>query len=169
MNDSPDPERALRDHLTAVAPDDAEFNLRPLHIGIEGWTFFEVIQVGVHDAKPRYYVVREDGTVVTGDPVAELERIARSMEVLEREDPPASKLAGAAAALLSDGTRLVDADSVDRWSDHDTDVDLSAPEITPTNGGLTLTFWVRSTGRGIYFSEFEVTIGPDNDIGWEER
>lgn len=61
-------------------------------------------------------MVREDGTVHTGDPAATLEQVVRSMDLLEREEIPTEKLARAAAAVLSDGAYLVDEDAVPRTS-----------------------------------------------------
>lgn len=137
---------------------------------IEGWTFFRTVHVDARDAGPEFYVVRDDGTVVTDDPAAGLGQIARSMDVLDREDPPVSKLARAAVALLTN-QRPVEGDEVDRWAEsgHQPGADVRAPGITRTNGGLVLTAWTRSTGRGIYFTELEVTIAPGYEVEWEEH
>lgn len=169
MSDGPDPEQALREHLATVRPA-LEYNIRPMRIGIDGWRFFDAIPMEVNDATPSFFVVREDGTVLTGDPAATLEQVVRSMDLLEREEIPTAKLARAAAAMLSDGAYLVDKDAVERWSDSGhQDVDLHVPEVTATNGGLVLTFWVYTAGRGISFSEFEVSIYPDYQVAWDQR
>ncbi|PSQ15865.1 hypothetical protein BRD00_12685 [Halobacteriales archaeon QS_8_69_26] len=136
-------------------------------IGIDGWAFFRTTEVGVRDAPPVDRVVRDDGTVVTGDPGEELERIYRSIDVLDRDPPPSRKMARAAAALLAPEEALVAEENVKRWTRRFPDRSLAPPEVRRTDEGLVLTFWTRTTGRGVYATEWRVTATGDYDVRWE--
>lgn len=168
MTDDTDPERALRAHLSRERPT-VDFDCDRLDLGIDGWAFFRIRMVDARDEPPRNRVVRGDGTVVTDDPAAELGRLFRSMGALDDEDPPAAPMARAATALLSDTGRPVYAERVD-WLQHSYDPAPSAPEVRRTDGGLTLSFHAEVGGGGPRptLEAFEVRVGPDYDVEWEQ-
>ncbi|MCY1009096.1 hypothetical protein OV079_26745 [Nannocystis pusilla] len=100
--------RVLKRHLRARLPG-AKFYLKQLRLSAPGWTVFAGEDREVRHGGLRYWVVRADARVVTGEPLVELSHAYRSLEAAG-PDPSASPedLAWIAVALLSRDTELLD-------------------------------------------------------------
>lgn len=169
MTDETDPEDTLRAHLSEHTRS-SEFTLTRLDLGIDGWSFFQVIP-NVMDSRPSYEVVRDDGTVVSGDPFSELGDIFESLRVHEDDAPPVEALVRATLALsdarVTPVLSLVQAERVAGKYSVD---EVEQPALERTDDGLVLTFWGDVSGRQSTLYRYELFVDEEYTVeGGRER
>ncbi|WAS96043.1 hypothetical protein [Nannocystis punicea] len=159
--------RVLKRHLRASWPG-TKFYLKQLRVSAPGWTVFAGEQQDVRHGSLRYWVVRADASVVTGEPLVELSRAYRSLEAV-RPDPSASPedLSWIAVALLSRDQQLLDQRSYHGLSQHLNELydgdDVAPPKLVRRGDAATLVFWV-TVGHGLGVSRYELQISADYEV-----
>lgn len=155
--------RVLKRHLRASRPG-AKFYLKQLRLSAPGWTVFEGENQDVRHGSLRYWVVRADARVVTGEPLVELSHAYRSLAAVG-PDPSASPedLAWLAVALLARDTALLDPRDYPRIRALYEGDELAPPKLVRQGGAATLLFWV-NVGRGWSPSRYELQISADYEV-----
>ncbi|WP_434418939.1 hypothetical protein [Nannocystis pusilla] len=155
--------RVLKRHLRASRPG-AKFYLEQLRLSAPGWTVFAGEDQDVRHGSLRYWVVRADASVVTGEPLVELSHAYRSLAAVGA-NPSASPedLAWLAVALLSRDTALLDPRDYPRIRALYEGDELAPPELVRQDGAATLVFWV-NVGRGWSPSRYELQISADYKV-----
>lgn len=168
MTKENDPEQHLRDYLDAEAFG-SEFTLNRMDFGVDGWAFFRVIP-NVTDTEPTIEVVRENGTVVTEDPEAELGEIYRTMGVHEDEEPDGPTLVRIARALLATQLRpVLDFVTAERLAEKYSTEDVSSPSVEETPDGTVITFWGEEPGGVSVLYRCVLRINPEYAVEWTQE
>jgi hypothetical protein len=156
--------RVLKRHLTADLPL-ARFYLRQLPFTAPGYTLFAGENRSVRHGWVNYWVVRDDGGVVTTDPLAELSHAYRSLEAAGPE-PMASpeELAWLAVALLERDTLLFDQQDYDGFTQRYDVGELAPPQLVGQGDAVLLVFWVYTAGRGMGMNRYELRISADYEV-----
>lgn len=156
--------RVLKRHLSVTLPF-ARFYLKQLPFSAPGYTLFAGEDRSVRHGHVSYWVVRDEGRVVTTDPLAELSHAYRSLGAA-RPEPQASpeELAWLAVALLERNTLLFDQRDHQQFTERYDVGELAPPQLMRQGDATLLVFWVYTAGRGMSMNRYELQISADYEV-----
>ena len=129
---------------------------------VPGWAFFEGTMLDERGSR-YYWVVRDDGSVVTEDRLGELGKIYRSLEVLNKAQNDETISSIAVALLVSNELLISDFQSEELGGAFEGNP-ITAAKMTKTHNEGRLVFWTRTVQRNTYYTRHEITIPPSYKV-----